>query len=42
MLALDDRGLHAELRRADRRDIAARPAADDDDIERVSAMLVLP
>ena len=37
MLALDDRGLHAELRRADRRDIAAGPAADHDDVEEVSA-----
>ena len=33
MLALDDGGLHAELRGADGRDIAARPAADDDDVE---------
>ena len=32
--ALVDAGdLHAELRRADRRDIAARPGADDDQIE---------
>ena len=28
LIALDDRGLHAELRRPDRRDIAARPAAE--------------
>ncbi len=33
MLALDHRGLHAELRRADRRDVAARPAADKNGIE---------
>ena len=33
MLALDDRGLHAELRGADRGDIAAGPAADDSQIE---------
>ena len=32
MLALDDRRLQTELRRADRGDIAARPAADDDDV----------
>src|SRR5215218_4983809 len=29
----DDRGLEAELRRADRSDIAAGPGADDDDVE---------
>src|SRR6185437_8349969 len=34
MLALDDRSLHAELRRADRRDIPARPAAEHDEVER--------
>ena len=33
MLALDERRLHAELRRPDRRDIAARPAADHDEVE---------
>ena len=33
MLALDQCRVQAELRRADRRDIAARPAADDDEIE---------
>ena len=33
ILALDDRGLEAELGAADRADIAARPASDDDDIE---------
>ena len=33
LVALDDRGLHAELRRADRRDIAARPAAEHDQVE---------
>ena len=32
-VALDDRGLQAQLRRADGADIAARPAADDDDVE---------
>src|SRR6185312_11967216 len=32
MLALHDRGFHAELRCADRRDIAARSAAEHDDI----------
>ena len=32
--ALDDRGLESELRRADRRDIAARAGADDDHVER--------
>ena len=31
--ALDDRRLEAELRRADRGDIASRPGADDDDVE---------
>ena len=30
LLALDDRGLQAELRRADRGDIAAGAGADDD------------
>src|SRR6185437_131249 len=33
MLALDHRRLHAELRGADRRDIAARPAAENEGIE---------
>ena len=33
MLALDHGGLHAELGRADRGDIAAGSAADDDQIE---------
>ncbi len=33
MLALDDRGLHAELRRADGGDIAAGAGADDGEIE---------
>jgi hypothetical protein len=33
MLALDDHGLHAELRGADRGDIAAGAAADDHEIE---------
>ena len=33
MGALDDRGLEAELRGADRGDIAARAGADDDDVE---------
>ena len=33
ILALDDRGLEAELRRADGGDIAARSGADDDDVE---------
>ena len=32
MLALDDRRLQAELRGADRRDIAAGAGADDDDV----------
>ena len=32
VLALHDRGLEPELRRPDRRDVAARPAADDDDV----------
>ncbi len=36
MLALDDGGLEAELRRADRRDIAAWAAADDEDVVRIS------
>ena len=31
-LALDDRGLQAQLRRADRRDIAAGPRAEDDEV----------
>ena len=31
--ALDDRGLEAELRGADRGDVAARAGADDDDVE---------
>ena len=31
-LALDDRGLEAELRRADRGDIAAGPGAEDDEV----------
>jgi hypothetical protein len=31
--ALDDRRLEAELRRADRGDIASRAGADDDDVE---------
>jgi hypothetical protein len=33
VVALDDRRLEAELRRPDRRDVAARPGADDDDVE---------
>ena len=33
IFALDDGGLEAELRRADGADIAARPRADDDDVE---------
>ena len=33
MLALDQRRLHAELRGADRRDVAAGAAADDDQVE---------
>ena len=33
MLALDQRRLHAELGRADRRDIAAGAAADHDEVE---------
>jgi hypothetical protein len=33
MLALDKRSVHAELRRPDRRDITARPAADYNEIE---------
>jgi hypothetical protein len=33
LVALDDRGLEAQLRRADRADIARRPAADDDHVE---------
>ena len=33
MLALDDRGLHAELGGADRGDIAAGAGADDDEVE---------
>ena len=32
-IALHDRGLEAELRGADRGDIAAGPGADDDDVE---------
>ena len=36
MLALDDGRLEAKLRRADRRDIAAGPAADDENIVSVS------
>ena len=32
VLALDHRGLHAELRRADRRHIAARPGSDHGEI----------
>jgi hypothetical protein len=36
MLALDDRGFHAELCGTDRRDIAARPAAEDDQVVAVS------
>src|SRR5690606_21984496 len=32
-VALDDGGLHAELRGADRRDVAARAGADHDDVE---------
>ena len=35
-LALDDRGLEAELRRADRGDIAAGPGAEDDEVVSVS------
>src|SRR5690606_29962087 len=35
MLALDDSGLHAQLRRADGCDIAAWAGADDDKIEAV-------
>src|SRR5690606_24993486 len=34
VLALDDRGREAELGGADRRDVAARAAADDEDVER--------
>src|SRR5205809_965134 len=33
MLAFDECGLHADLGRADRRDIAAGPAAEDDQVE---------
>jgi hypothetical protein len=33
LVALDERGLHAELRRPDRRDITARPAADHHQVE---------
>ncbi len=33
IIALDDRGLEAELRRADGADIAAGAGADDDDVE---------
>src|SRR4051794_2712386 len=33
MLAFHQRGLHAELRRSDRRDITARPAADHNQVE---------
>ena len=39
MFALDERGLQAELRRADGGDIAAGSAADDDDIVSVSAIV---
>jgi hypothetical protein len=35
MLALDNRGLQAQLRRADRGHIPARPGTDDDDIKAV-------
>ena len=44
MLALDDRGLEPELRCADRRDVAARSAADDDDVvwSVISSALVFP
>src|SRR5208283_3551702 len=34
LVALDDRGLHPELRRPDRRDIAAGSATDDNEVER--------
>ncbi len=41
IVALDDRGLEAELRRADRGDVAAGAGADDDDVEiRVSQIRV--
>jgi hypothetical protein len=33
IIALDDRGLEAELRGADGGNVAARPGADDDDVE---------
>ena len=33
IIALDNRGLEAELRRADSGDVAAGPGADDDDVE---------
>ena len=39
IFALDDRGLEAELRRADRGDVAAGPGADDDDVEGVCHLL---
>ena len=42
MLALDDRRLQAELRGADRRDIAAGAGADDDDVVGFSHGLLLP
>ena len=42
-LALDDRGLEPELRRADRSDIAARAGAEDDEVVGVShSFLFLP
>nr|GFD60521.1 hypothetical protein [Tanacetum cinerariifolium] len=40
-LALDDRGLEAKLARANRGDIAARPRAEDDEVELVSQRFFL-
>ena len=41
MLALDDRRLEAELRGADRGDVAAGAAADDDECRKLSAIGLL-
>ena len=39
LLALDDRGLQPELRCPDRRDVAAGPGTDHDDVEGCSAII---
>jgi len=39
---LDDGGLEAELRGPDRGDVAARPRADDDNVERGISHAALP